>query len=420
MRFRPRFAVLAAAALAATSSPSFAQSVDWSGGIRPRFEIRALDDGPTPTFTSMRTRIDLRAEVNPFARVFVQVQDARLWGDETGVRDGSADQLDLHQAYLDVGHRGESPLFLRAGRQEAEWAEGRLVGIPVFSQIGNAYDGVLAAIRLGERGMLDLFGYQLRESQAPIHSSDRALFGAWAAVPLGAVEGRAGGASRGTSGSLQLFALHDRDNVEAATRRTTLGLYLLGDLGPLSARLEGALQRGDLRGLDLSADMINARVTLPVHDGAGDITLWYDRYSGDADAFATDGAPTGAFDDLFGRNHRFFGFADLFGDVPTATRGRGIQDLALRVGWGVLDGGRLGVDLHRFLVTDDAGLSGATLADELDLSLRLPTGWSGWTGWAGFDVLAGVSAVWAGEAGRAVGAVPGDQLYGYLQLDVAF
>ncbi|MBT8336936.1 MAG: alginate export family protein [Gemmatimonadetes bacterium] len=404
-----------AIAVAATAIPLSAQDVDWSGGIRPRFEARAFDDGPTPTFVSMRTRIELRAVVNPYARIFVQVQDARLWGDETGVKDGSADQLDLHQAYLDVGHRGESPLFLRAGRQEAEWAEARLVGTPTFSQIGNAYDGVLAAIRLGERGMLDLFGYQLREAEAPIHSSDRALFGAWAELPLGTAEGSAGGASEGPTGSLQLFALHDRDNLDRrATRRTTLGAYLLGDLGPLSARIEGALQRGDLQGFDLSADMLNGRVTLPVFERRGDLTIWYDRYSGDADAFATDGAPTGAFDDLFGRNHRFLGFADLFGDVPAATRGRGIQDVALRLGWGVLDGGRLGADLHRFLVTDDAGLAGGTLADELDLFLRLPTTWTG------FDLLAGVSAVWAGDAGRALGAVPSDQFYGYLQLDAVF
>lgn len=392
-------ALLALGLAGSVPGPATAQEVEWGAGIRPRFEIRGVDGGSTTAFTSMRTRVDLGRSLSPELRLFVQLQDVRLWGDEISVADGSADQIDIHQAYFELGERGSSTLFAKVGRQEAEWAEGRLVGMPVWSQVGNAYDGITGSIRLGEAGVLDLFGYQLREAESEQHDRDDTFYGAWGEFPVG-------------EHSFQPFALLDHQGVEDGTERFTVGAYYLGATRGVTYRVEGAVQRGDLAGRDLSADMVAAQVTLPVTERV-DATLWYDRYSGDAAALEEDGVPTGAFDDLFGRNHRFFGFADLFADIPTETRGRGIQDLALKVAYDLGPAGVVGADLHRFLVADDAGLDDGTLLDELDLWLSVEA-------LSGLDLLGGVSLVSAGTAGTELGVLSADQVFGYLMVEALF
>jgi hypothetical protein len=265
--------------------------------------------------------------------------------------------------------------------------------------VGNAYDGITGSVRLGEAGVLDVFAFQIREAESDQHDRDDTFYGAWADFPVG-------------EHSFQPFALLDHQGVQDGTERFTVGGYYLGSTRGVGYRVEGALQRGDLAGRELSADMVAARVTVPVSERV-DATLWYDRYSGDAAALQEDGVPTGAFDDLFGRDHRFFGFADLFADIPADTRGRGIQDLALKVAYDVGPAGVVGADLHRFLVADDAGLDEGTLLDELDLWLRVQAV-------SGLDLLGGVSLVSAGTAGTELGVLSADQAFGYLELEALF
>ena len=67
MRCTIHLGVLTAVVTLAPANPLSAQPIGWGGGLRPRFEVRAIDGGRTPTFTSMRTRIDMSAVVNPDA-----------------------------------------------------------------------------------------------------------------------------------------------------------------------------------------------------------------------------------------------------------------------------------------------------------------------------------------------------------------
>lgn len=380
------------------SAPVAAQQMNWTASVRPRAETWEVDEADSRMFTSMQTRLGLARSLSSDARIFVQLQDVRLWGEELSTADASADRFDLHQGYLELGHRGSSLLWLRAGRQEMEFAEGRLVGAPAWTQAGQAFDGVRGALTLGDRTVLDLFGMQIRESEAGTLLSDAAFFGAWSETDLGG--GR----------FLQLFLLHDQDEAGATTSRTTLGTYYAATSGIVEYRVEGAWQTGEASGDDVSAHMLGARVGAPVFQGKGNVTLWYDRYSGDA---TPEAGETGAFSDLFGRNHRFFGYADLFGDIPGDTQGRGLQDVALKLGFTVFDEGRLGIDLHRFLATDDEGLEGATLADEVDLTFSYPVA-------GGVDLLAGGAWVSLADDGLALGLAPGNVLFGFLQLSASF
>jgi len=395
-----RGAFFATMALVAFASGVEAQQLQWSGSIWTRFEARnfdgAIDD---PRFTVMQTRIGVARAINPRVRFFAQIQDARRWGDELSTTDGSADALDLHQGYFEVGVEARSPLWLRIGRQETEFGSGRLIGTPVWSPVDRSFDGVRSAIRLGDDARVDLFGFQTRENEFGFSADDQTLWGAWGDFGLG-------GDRR-----LHLFALHDRDDGAIETARTTLGTEYHASIGVVDYHVEAAVQAGTVADSDLSgANLIAGRVNAPLMEGRGSLGIGFDRYSGDANPGAGE---SGAFSDLFGRNHRILGFADLFSDPSVDTQGRGLQNLNVRGTWGLSDNVGLQVDFHRFTVADDDGLADSSIADELDVTLKgsVIDGLSLWAGgsWVGADANA-----------IAFGLTPADQFFGYLRLGVAF
>ena len=207
-----------------------AQEISWEAGIRPRSEGRSSGDVDV-FFSSMRTQLALRAALAADLRLFIQIQDARVWG---GTQDfsPSADALDLFRGYFELGHRGESVLWTRVGRQTLDYANGRLIGDPEWSQFGRSFDGVRTTLRLGEATLLDGFGMQLREGLVAGDRGEAAVWGIWGSHTFGA--GR----------SIQLFWLRDQDGGDPETGRNTFGLYHDGVLGPLELRVEGAWQTG--------------------------------------------------------------------------------------------------------------------------------------------------------------------------------
>jgi hypothetical protein len=280
-----------------------------------------------------------------------------------------------------------------------QFAEGRLVGTPPWSNVGQSFDGVRGAFAPTESTVVDAFAVQIREADAEPGASETTFAGVWTETRVG------------EDGSLQLFALHDRVQAPDRTARTTAGMYFASSLGTFRYRVEGALQGGRAAGLDVHAHMLALEGGWVVdEEGRGTVTLWYDRYSGDANPAPGE---TGAFSDLYGRNHRFFGYADLLKNIPEDTGGRGLQDLALKLGYEIRPGTTLGADLHRFLVTDAAGLDDGLLANELDLYAKGPL-------LEGVDFLTGLSRVELGAAGTAVGLADGNVTLAYLQLRAAF
>ena len=73
-----------------------AQEITVSGQIRPRYELSA-GGGVEDAFVSMRARLTVSASLERDVTVFLQVQDVRLWGDETSTLfDFSADIYGRH------------------------------------------------------------------------------------------------------------------------------------------------------------------------------------------------------------------------------------------------------------------------------------------------------------------------------------
>jgi hypothetical protein len=207
------------------------------------------------------------------------------------------------------------------------------------------------------------------------------------------------------AGPLELYALYNTV-AEDFTDQVTLGGRWLGN-GRLSWRVEAAYQTGTRADIDVSAYLLALRAGLPLA-GRARAELWYDLLSGDDEPFDDE---TGVFDTLFGTNHKFYGFMDLFTNIPVHTSGRGLQDVALKTTFGPAPAMTLQADLHVFLVAAGDGLASGRIGEEIDLTAR-------WALTPDVAVSAGGALFRPGDAG----IVPGDNVRSWLFLmaDVVF
>ncbi len=374
-----------------------AQTVTWSGQIRPRYEHRDPVAGGPDEFTSMRVRLGLLARVDSSLSVFVQGQDVRLWGEETNtLSDFRADNIDVHQAWLRYRHPGAPWLVSTVGRQEMSFGGQRLIGAVDWTQQGRAFDGVRLDLGQG-RGRVSLVGMTLAENTAAAHEVDGALLGAYATI--GAVG----------PGALDLYLLNDRVDATAQTDQLTMGARYAFQHSGFAGRVEGSLQRGDRVGTPVSASMVGARVGRSFSGDAVHLAVWYDRLSADD----PNDPDTNAFSTLFATNHKFYGFADLFLDIPAHTQGRGLEDIAVKLSARLGSGTTAALDLHRFAAVSARDLASGHYADELDLTgtHRLSPHLS---------IVGGFSFVWQDDALARVGRLSEDLTFGYLSINATF
>lgn len=331
-----------------------ASSLHFGAQVRPRLEIRTPVQESRDVFTSMRVRASLEARLEGGVKLFVQLQDVRLFGEELHtLSDYRADNLDLHQGFLELGSVPLVGGSLRVGRQEMAFGEQRLIGAVDWAQQGRSFDGARYTSRGFGGVTMDLFAMKLQESTSPNHPFDGELYGAWANRELG---GR---------GSLGAWGLVTTDNRPAGTDEVTVGGLLRGGAGPLDLRVEGSLQAGKRGGADVSAYMVGARAGGKLHSNAT-LTLWYDYLSGDGSPL--DGEVR-VFNTLFATNHLYYGLADYFTDIPVHTGGLGLQDAAVKLALTPSPRTGISVDLHAFRTAQPGSLSTRELANELDLTL---------------------------------------------------
>ena len=366
------------------------------GQVRPRFEFRNPSGGNWDSFTSMRLRAQVKAQLDRDVSVFVQIQDVRLWGDEIHpLFDFNGDAIDFHQGYVDFGNLGGSPFSLRAGRQELNLGGQRLIGAVAWTQQGLAFDG-LKVSTTSPKGRLDVIAFKLTEAWGFRNPNDGALIGAHGTV------------TSMENAALNLYALYNHlDNVK--TNQFTIGARLAGSKAKWVYRIESSLQTGERTGQDVSAFMAGARLGYKVHPKST-VTLWYDYLSGDDDA--TDGKLK-VFDTLFGTNHKFYGLTDLFLNIPAHTAGLGLQDLAIKTSTKPREDVTLGVDFHSFLLAKKAALASAHLGKEIDVTLSYRYA-------KGVSFGGGVSYVLQDTALATIGRLTKDSTWGYLMTNIVF
>jgi hypothetical protein len=391
-----------AALLLATGAA--AQEVMFGGELRPRFEIRDLvgTESPTSQFTSMRTRTSIVVALDRNVTAFVQLQDVRVFGEEgSTLADFSADGLDLHQGWVEMGDAAADRLSIRVGRQEAVYGGQRLVGAVNWAQQARSFDGARVRYRPTATVVVDGLAYRISAASESATGADESLYGVYSTLEA--------------AGALDLYGLLHTHSGGATERDLyTLGGRWVSNTGPISWRVEGAYQAGQsesaLVDRDIAAFMFGGRVGAQVADGVS-ATVWYDYLSGDN---APNDGTTRVFDTLFATNHKFYGYMDFFLNIPVATNQRGLQDIALKGSYRPADGHTVRADLHSFHLVATDGLASGHIGEELDLTYN-------WAYATGVSITGGASYfLAASDAPPGLGSPGDNQVWGYLMLDVVF
>ena len=156
-----------------------AGKVKIQGQVRTRFEWNDNDFqiGSADLAHLLRTRVSVIGAPYEKTLVVVQAQDSRRFGEETStLGDGSGDQIDFHQAYLQLDQVFDQPIALKVGRQEIVYSGQCLVGAVGWHNVGRAFDAV--TVRIGRDSYVDLFNAKLGEGGR----LDRNLYGVYGHV----------------------------------------------------------------------------------------------------------------------------------------------------------------------------------------------------------------------------------------------
>lgn len=406
--------------LAAAAPDSVAAQED----VRVLGEVRLRPEAERPATTEsfdaltlLRARLGVLASLSERAHVFVQAQDARTFGEEASTTDGTADRLDVHQAWLQYGRTiGSGHAWsVRAGRQEIMLGNERLVGAVGWSNTGRSFDGArltfgssaadawsvsVIAATVQERGT--------RFTGTETDEDDHLLLGAFAEL-----------------NPIQLFVLHDR---EAAYRnatgvdRTTIGARVAAStVSGFTASVEGAWQFGNqllnapaLVSQDISAYLAGARLEYATSLTAMPrLGLGIDYLSGDETPFDDE---YGAFNTLYATNHKFYGFIDFFLDPAARTQDRGLVDGIASLSLGLPRELRLDLDGHAFWTQQPLSADAERLIGyELDVTLPVRLG-------PGQQLQLGYSAFRNGPAAPFIGLgrERGWSHWAYLQATFSF
>jgi hypothetical protein len=355
------------------SDPAFAKvdvdALTIGGEVRIRYEIRnnaafSSNVNANESAASHRVRVNVGYDLTPDVSFFAQLQDARIWGNETTGNTGGINGVssannnttgvDLHQGYLQLKNVLVPGLSIKAGRQEIFFGDHRLFGNFNWSQVGNSFD----AVRLTHSmpiADVDVFWARIAETengggcvQGATGSCSGVIFPSGA---LGGTKGTTGQDIYGLYVTLKpipswtiepyWFLLQDTrvqgttglTTAQASSQtRNTAGARINGKAGGLDATLEAAWQFGSIsdnlagtspsRNLHVNAHAEALRVgytfdPVPMRPRLG---VEIDYASGDSCGGGTAGAAGAAcaavghyntFDNLFPTNHFKFGAVDL-------------------------------------------------------------------------------------------------------------
>lgn len=312
-------AAAAAPTPVAAAEPLQSWLVTPAGQLRDRLFLdsgRDFSDFSGPAhrrYVTQRARMSLQAQHATGMTVKVTAQDVRVWGEEADPTAFVGKGVDFYEAYVGVplGHE----LTVTLGRQGLGWDGERLMGKLDWAQRGRAFD----ALRLDHKhGAVDVqafvahLGNDSAQQDADGHvtnlpGSEKVLVGAhlgWTLSP------------KAKASAVYIY----RSNEQLGEDRHTAGLYATGQAGPLTLTGEGYAQRGDLAHKSISTWMAAGRAAyksgLPGALGAG---VFGEVLSGDR-------SKEGAFDTLYGTNHKFYGEMDFFLDIPKHTALHGLVD----------------------------------------------------------------------------------------------
>ncbi|HVK57832.1 MAG TPA: alginate export family protein, partial [Candidatus Kapabacteria bacterium] len=187
-------------------------------------------------------------------RLFVQLKSGLQTDRTGGPRPPDRDELDLHQAFVDVKIPiGEEASFtLRPGRQELAYGSSRLVSVREGPNVRQSFDAMRGLLRM-DGVKMDFFGSRPVETDPGIFDdgtdSDRALWGVYSVFPLPVIAG----------GNVDLYYLGfdnevaEFDQSTEEETRHTIGTRIWGEGRGWDYNFEFVYQFGSFGGGDISA-----------------------------------------------------------------------------------------------------------------------------------------------------------------------
>jgi Alginate export len=358
-----KFVLLVLALTLLMSGITFAGDGDWlkySLQIRSRFEMNGKDfdaDTDLNNYTLMRTRLGLTFKPMENTMAFFQVQDSRVWGEETStLGDGSADAFDVHQAYFKIKKLFGANIALKLGRMEVVYGPQRLMGSVGWHNIGRSFDGVILSF-YGEKYKVDLFNLKERERLEIGDDGDKNVIGLYGDFKLFKGE------------TTQLYFIWQKLDETDDLSRFTAGFYAKGKTGGFRHELEFALQGGKIAGEDISAFMAAANFGYTFKGNlAPDFAFGVDYLSGDDDN--NDGKYK-VFDTLYATNHKYYGFMDYFLNLPVHTFGLGLMDIHATLAIKPSAKTALALKYHNFQSAKDSVVNSKNFGSEFDLTFKL-------------------------------------------------
>jgi len=380
----------------------FAQAVDFkfSGEIRPRTEIAtngAVGAGQNQhkSFSTIRTRLGVRAIVDSDTSAFIQLQDVRTAGGQTAstkppsiTQSGtgvSASGLDMHQAYIDLKSLLDSGIHLKLGRQEMAFDEHRLIGTIGWIQQAQTFDAVRADVNLSQvidgLSLTGFFAKTVAEfthptlgSTLPTNTSsfESNFAGERLTYKLGGKGDRITqyfyyALNPARTGAAAQTSPNVANNIEY------VGAYLAKHFGGIRFRFDGAYEFGDVNATkNIKAYMLTASLGTKfssIMHGAG-IAFWYDYLSGDTDNTSAGDTTDHTFTTPYATNHKFYGNMDKFLNIPN----QGLQDIIVKMWVKPFKKLKVAVHLHQFLSARKGTSAQApkNLGQEIDMHLRYP------------------------------------------------
>ncbi len=325
--------VFAAAITAAWVVPASAADVTFGGEYRLRGEYINNADfngnaNDNTDFWDQRVRLTTNVKATDDTTIKITLQDSRRWGAAQAAAGGPAltdtgnNNVDLHESFVNVENLFGAPVSLKAGRQELNYGDQRLVGAFGWNNNGRSFDALKFTYK-SEQVDVDLFTSKIDENTTT--NRDQDFYGIYATVK--AIP----------NNTLDVYILGVRDANQAAPANnnafgwgTTLGntaitgginktqvLYtygvrLKGAVEAIDYTLEVPMQRGRVDTatkkykVNAYAAAIKAGYTLPTPVKVR-VGIEYDYASGDKDN-ANDTIKT--FFNLFPTNHGKFGIMD--------------------------------------------------------------------------------------------------------------
>ncbi len=398
--------------------------LQWGVALQYRFEFRDNFDWDRTRddrdgLHLLRTRLQVTWTVAAPVQVFLQVQDARLWGLTVPDRSPFQNPVDIHQAYVDVRWGRQDTVVLRVGRQKMSYGDERILGGFEWSNVAQAFDAVRLMTKAGAWSIHAFVGRRVVPQPDRVDRWDRqdTLGGFYVTA-----------SRQATTLDLYLLYRHTtrpvsfHSRMEPGTlREPTLGVRFHRPRAPgrWDATVEGAFQTGRYGRQDIRAYAFAAIVgyTWDVW-GQPRIGLEVDGARGDRDP--QDGVRE-TFDNLFPTNHPHYGYMDFLA-WQNMWDTRLVMSLNPRPRWS-MEVNLHCMGLHR---TTDALYNAArravrlatgpvdsrTVGTEFDVLVRF-------TPSPRWQVLAGYSRFWPGAYLRQTGpADPAAFLYGQVNLTV--